>query len=174
VWAWYSIRTMDETRTAAGKEARRRLAVEKVNDGWKQADVAAFLKVHPVTVNKWVRAHRAEGEDGLAGKAHPGRKPFLTSAQERKVIGWLTEKPTQHGFSTDLWTARRVAHLIREKFGVEYHPNYLREWMSKRNLTPQKPMKRAKERDLKAIGRWLAEAWPAIQKKGSTRTPTSS
>jgi transposase len=165
---------MDETRTAAGKEARRRLAVQKVNDGWKQADVAAFLEVHPVTVNKWVRAHRAEGEEGLAGKAHPGRKPFLTFAQERKVIGWLTEKPTQHGFSTDLWTARRVAHLIREKFGVEYHPNYLREWMSKRDLTPQKPMKRAKERDLKAIGRWLAEEWPAIQKKGSMNTPTSS
>ena len=87
---------------------------------------------------------------------------------------WLTEKPTRHGFSTDLWTARRVAHRIREEFGVEYHPNYLREWMSKRNLTPQKPMKRAKERDLEAIGRWLAEEWPAIQKKAATTKPTSS
>jgi transposase len=165
---------MDEARTAAGKEARRRLAVRKVNEGWSQADVAAFLGVNRVTVSKWVRAHRAEGDDALAAKAHPGRKPFLTPAQERKVMTWLTEKPTRHGFSTDLWTARRVAHRIREEFGVEYHPNYLREWMSKRNLTPQKPMKRAKERDLEAIGRWLAEEWPAIQKKAATTKPTSS
>ena len=66
-----------------------------------------------------------------------------------------------------------MAHLIREKFGIEYHPNYLREWLSKRNLTPQKPAKRAKERDLKAVGRWLADEWPAIQKKGPKTTPTS-
>jgi transposase len=163
---------MDETRTATGMEARRRLAVQKVNAGWSQSDVAAFLGVHPVTVNKWVRAYRADGDDGLAGKPHPGRKAFLTPAQVKKVLGWLTEKPTRHGFNTDLWTAGRVAHLIREKFGVEYHPNYLREWLSKRNFTPQKPAQRAKERDLKAVGRWLAEEWPAIQKKGSMSTPT--
>ena len=62
-----------------------------------------------------------------------------------------------------MWTARRVAHRIREKFGI---PPELTPGMDvQRNLTLQKPMKRAKERDLKAIGRWLAEEWPAIPKK---------
>jgi transposase len=164
---------MDETRTSADKEARRRLAVLRVCEGWSQKDVAAFLGVHPVTVNKWVRAHRADPDAGLAAKPHPGRSPFLTAAQERKVLGWLAEKPTAHGFPTDLWTARRVAHLIRERFGVEFHPGYLREWMSRRDLSPQKPARRAKERDLKEVGRWLADEWPAIQKRGPTTTPTS-
>ena len=165
---------MDDTRTAAGKEARRRLAVQKVSDGWAQADVADFLGVHPVTVNKWVRAHRAGGDDALAGKPHPGRPRFLTPDQETQVLGWLGQKPTAHGFPTDLWTARRVAHLIRVRLGVEYHPGYLREWLSKRNLTPQKPARRARERDLREVGRWLAEDWPAIQKRGSISTPASS
>jgi transposase len=150
------------------------LAVQKVNDGWSQKDVADFLGVHSVTVNKWVRAHRADPDGGLAAKPHPGREPFLTADQEKQVLGWLADKPSAHGFPTDLWTARRVAALIRQKFGVEYHPNYLREWMSKRDLTPQKPARRAKERDLKEVGRWLAEDWPAIQKRGPTSTPTSS
>lgn len=154
-------------------EARRRLAVQKVNDGWSQKDVADFLGVHAVTVNKWVRAYRADGDDGLAGKPHPGRTPFLTPAQEKTVLVWLTEKPTRHGFHTDLWTAGRVAHLIRETFGVEYHPNYLREWMSKRGLSPQKPAKRALEQDLQEVSRWLMDEWAAIQKKGSMTTPTS-
>jgi transposase len=165
---------MDETRTAADKEARRRSAVQKVNDGWSQKDVADFLGVHPVTVNKWVRAYRAAGADGLAGTPHPGRRPFLTPDQERQVLGWLADRPTAHGFPTDLWTARRVADLIRRAFGVEYHPGYLREWLSKRDLTPQKPARRAKERDLREVGRWLAEDWPAIQKRGPMTTPTSS
>ena len=148
--------------------------MQKVNEGWKQADVATFLGVHPVTVNKWVRAHRVGGDDGLARTPHPGRKPFLTPAQENQVLGWLAEKPTAHGFPTDLWTARRVAHLIRDRLGVAFHPGYLREWLSKRDLTPQKPARRAKERDLAAVGRWLAEGWPAVQKKRPPGTPTSS
>jgi len=165
---------MDETRTSADREARRRLGVQKVNDGWSQKDVADFLGVHPVTVNKWVRAYRADGGDGLAAKPHPGRKPFLSPGRERQVLGWLADKPTAHGFPTDLWTARRVAHLIRDRLGVEFHPGYLREWMSKRDLSPQEPARRAKERDLAAFGRWLADEWPAIQKRGRTGTPTSS
>jgi transposase len=127
-----------------------------------------------VTVNKWVRAYRTHGDDGLARTPHPGRTPFLSPAQEKQVLEWLTQKPTAHGFSTDLWTARRVAELIRQKFGIEYHPNYLREWMSKRRLSPQKPKQRAKERDLKEVGRWLDQEWPAIQKATVIRVKRKS
>jgi transposase len=134
-----------EVTTAAQKEARRRLAVERVNDGWSQQEVAEFLGVHPVTVGKWVRAHRNAGEKGLQAKAHPGRTPFLTDDQQSQVLSWLTQKPTAFGFPTDLWTAARVAELIRKKFGVKYHPNYLREWLTKHGCSPQKPSKRAKQ-----------------------------
>src|SRR5262249_10169527 len=157
----------------AGKEARRRLAVQRVHDGWSQADVADFLGVHPVTVNKWVRAYRAAGDSGLASNRHPGRKPFLTPGQEAEVLGWLAGKATGHGFRPDLWTARRVAHLIRERFGVEYNPGYLRAWLAKRGYSPQKPAKRARERDQAAIDRWRAEDWPRVQKKRPRTTPTS-
>jgi transposase len=172
--AWYTVAIMDDTRSATGKAARRRLAVQKVSEGWTQQDVADFLGVHPVTVNKWVRAFRAGGEAGLAGSPHPGRRPFLTPAQEAQVLGWLADKPTAHGFPTDLWTARRVAHLIRQRLGVEYHPGYLREWLSRRGLSPQKPARRAQEQDVWEVERWLAEDWPAILKGGSMSTPTSS
>ena len=165
---------MDATRTRAAQEARRRLAVQKVNGGWTQAAVADFLGVHPVTVNKWVRAHRAAGDGGLAGKPHPGRTPFLTPDQQRRVLGWLADKPTAHGFRTDLWTARRVAELIRRRFGVAYHPHSLREWLANRGHSPQKPAKRARERDPVAVDRWLAEEWPAILKKGAPTGRTSS
>src|SRR5436190_3392824 len=124
-----------EPTTAAEKEARRRVAVQRVSDGWSQQDVAAFLGVHPVTVGKWVRAHRDAGDEGLKPKPHPGRTPFLTADQQTQVIGWLAQKPTTFGFATDLWTARRVAELIRKKFGVQYHPNYLREWLTQRGYS---------------------------------------
>ena len=155
-------------------EARRRLAVQRVHEGWKRADVAAFLGVHPETVAEWVRAHTAGGDAALAAKPHPGRKPFLTPGQEKQVLGWLADKPTAHGFRTDLWTARRVAELIRRRFGVEYHPHYLREWLTKRNHTPQKPARRARQRNDEAVDRWLKTDWPRIKKRPGGGRPTSS
>ena len=96
---------METIRTRAEQEARRRLAVTRVGEGWSPADTAAFLGVHVETVRKWVRAHKAGGDDGLSGTPHPGRTPFLTPAQGAEALGWLTRKPTEFGFRTDLWTA---------------------------------------------------------------------
>jgi transposase len=155
-------------------EARRRLAVTRVSEGWSPSDTATFLGVHVETVRRWVRARRSGGEDALAGTPHPGRKPFLTPDQEAEALAWLAQKPTAFGFRTDLWTAARVAQLIHKRFGVEYHPNYLREWLSKRRHTPQKPARRAKQRDPVALHRWLKDEYPAVQKKWPRTGPTSS
>ena len=118
--------------TAAEKETRRKLAIRKVLDGRTQADVADFLGVHAVTVAKWMAAYRAGGEAAIAAKPIPGRPRFLTDTQEAEVRSWLLKKPTEFGFRTDLWTAARVAQLIRDKLGITFRPSYLREWLSKR------------------------------------------
>jgi transposase len=165
---------MRSTGTAKELEARRRLAVARVGDGWSQQEVAAFLGVHPVTVAKWMARFRADGDAGLAATPAPGRPPFLTDEQEKQVLEWLADSPTKHGFRTDLWTAKRVAELIHTRLGVAFHPHYLREWLTKRNYTPQKPARRAKQRDPEAIAGWLKKDWPRIQKKLPRTAPTSS
>lgn len=165
---------MRSNGTAIELEARRRLAVRRVEDGWTQRAVATFLGVHPVTVAKWVARFRDQGEDGLAAKPTPGRPRLLTAEQEKQVLGWLADPPSKHGFRTDLWTARRVAELIRTKLQVEFHPHDLREWLRKRNYTPQKPARRARQQDPVEIDRWLKEDWPRIQKKSPRTTHTSS
>jgi transposase len=156
---------MRSNGTAKELEARRRLAVQRVADGWTQRAVAAFLGVHPVTVAKWVARFRAAGDPGLAPKPTPGRPRFLTPAQEAEVLGWLADPPTAHGFRTDLWTARRVAELIRDRMGVAFHPHYLREWLARRSHTPQKPARRARQQDPAEVERWLAGEWPRGEKK---------
>ena len=160
--------------SAAELEARRRLAVRRVGDGWSRREVAAFLGVHPETVGEWVRAHAAGGDDAPAAKPHPGRTPYLTPEQGEQVLGWLADPPSRHGFRTDLWTARRVAELIRTKLGVTFHPHYLREWLTRRDYTPQKPARRAKQQNPVEIDRWLKDEWPRVQKKSGRTTPTSS
>src|SRR5437868_15479893 len=97
--------------SASELEARRRLAVARVLEGWKQKDVAAFLGVPAKAVSNWVAAHRANGDDGLKAKPHPGPKPKLSRRQEQAVLSWLAGSPQAFGYKTGLWTTRRLAEL---------------------------------------------------------------
>jgi transposase len=148
--------------------------VQQVLRGQTQSAVALALGVHPVTVAKWMARHRAEGDAGLAAKPTPGRPKYLSPDQDQQVRRWLAQKPTARGFPTDLWTARRVAELIRRKFGVAFHPHYLRAWLTRRGYSPQRPTRRPRQRNEAAIVHWVANDWPRIQKKRATPTPTSS
>ena len=146
-------------------ERRRELAVARVAVGYPQAQVAAFLGVHPNTVSRWVCTARAQGPGALKAKPTPGRPRKLTARQEKTVLGWIVKPPTHFGFPTDLWTSRRLATLIEQRWGIHFNANYLVEWLRAREHTPQKPAQPARERDEAAIARWRREDWPRLQKK---------
>jgi transposase len=150
------------------------LAVQRVLAGWTHEDVADFLRVSERSVGRWLAAHRAAGDDGLRAKAHPGGQRRLTDEQEFEALACLLQPATAFGFPTALWTARRVAQLIADRFGVVYHPDYLREWLRRRGYSPQKPARKARERDEGAIARWAAHEWQRLEKKRSKTARISS
>src|SRR3954470_19440860 len=106
---------MRDKGTPAELEYRRRLAVQRVLDGYPIAEVAEFLDVDPRSVRRWVAAFRQEGRAGLRARSPSGRPPKLTPTQEKILRRCLAEKATQHGFSTDLWTGPYLAQLIRRE-----------------------------------------------------------
>jgi transposase len=165
---------MRPTGSSTELEARRRLAVRRVGEGWKQKDVAAFLGVTERAVRGWVAAHREAGDDGLKAVPHPGAAPRLSARREKSVLSWLSKSPLAFGYETDLWTTRRLAEVVEKKFGVRFNSNYLADWLTRRGYSPQKPEVRAVERDNPAIARWAAEDWPRVKKEPGTRGPTSS
>lgn len=144
-------------------ERRRRLAVERVSEGYLATEVAEFLGVHPATVRKWCAAHQKLGDAALAAKPPPGRPPKLTRARQAQVVRWLHKNPKSFGFATELWTAARVTQLIERKWRVKFHPNYLNAWLTQRGITAQKPQKRPRERNPEVIEYWKTRTWPRIQ-----------
>src|SRR5512135_797427 len=153
-------------------EYRRQRAVQRIDAGSSIEEVADFLDVAPSSVRRWVATFRRQGVDGQATQPVPGRPPKLTSTQEKIVCRWLADNPTKHGFATELWTAPRLAQLIEQELGVPFHPDYLTTWLRQRGFTPQKPRRRARQRDDEAIARWLEQDWPRIKKRrgGGART----
>jgi transposase len=136
-------------------------------------EVAHFLEVDPSSVRRWIAAFRQDGDRGLAAAPNPGRPPKLTHTQEKIVLRWLADNPTEHGFPTELWTAARLAMLIEEEWRIRFHPHYLSAWMRDRGITPQKPQRVAREQDPQAIALWLSAQWPQIKKKPRDATHTS-
>ena len=165
---------MRPTGSSTELEARRRLAVQRVSEGWKQKDVAAFLGVTERAVRGWVKAHREAGDDGLKAVPQPGATPKLSARREESVLSWLAKSPLAFGYQTDLWTTRRLAEVIEKRYGVRFNANYLADWLTRRGYSPQKPEVRAVERDGPAIARWVAEDWPRVKKKPPRRARTSS
>jgi len=82
--------------------------------------------------------------------------------------------PRAAGFTTDLWTLARVAQVIENRFGVKYHPGHVWRILREMGWSPQKPERRARERDEQAIERWREEEWLRIEKKPATKGGVSS
>jgi transposase len=164
---------MRDKGSPAELEHRRILAVQRVLEGYSAEEVAEFLGVDPRSVRRWVTAHREAGDEGLLARPTAGRPPKLTSTQEKIIRRWLADKPTEHGFATDLWTGPRLAHLIRQEFGIELNAKYLTVWLRHRGFTPQRPRRAPRQRHPEEIAAWLETQWPRIKERLAGRGRTS-
>jgi len=146
-------------------ETRRLKAMELLDSGMSQSQVATELGVTQSAVSKWVSARRQGGQDGLKAKPHPGRPKKLTESQVKKLVKMLLESPRKHGFPTDLWTLARIAELIERKFDVSYDPSGVWHVMARLNWSAQKPERQARERDAAAVQTWRTRDWARIKKR---------
>ena len=154
---------------------RRLFAIELLGKGMTQADVALVSGVSLSTVKRWKKAFESGGEAALAPKPRSGPRPKLALKQRKRLCRLLLAGPRAAGFATDLWTCSRVADLVRREFQVEYHPDHVGRILHDLGFSPQKPQRRASERDEGAIARWRKQDWPQIKKSASaSRNPRVS
>lgn len=150
-------------------ERRRRRAVELVQQGERPSVVARFLGVNRSSGYRW-RQDAAGGPDGLAAQTHPGRPPQLDHDQLRELETLLAQGAPAHGWPNGLWTTARVAELIRRTFGIRFHHDHVGRFLRQRlNWSPQKPRRRARERDEAAILAWQSQQFPRIAREAQER-----
>lgn len=145
-------------------EERRMEAVRLLRSGWSQAQVARELEVSPVAVCKWAGMLELQGRGGLAARPRSGRPSHLSPEQWQELGDLIQAGALACGFDTERWTLRRVAELIRQQFGVSYHPHSLTEPLHKLGLSPQRPPTQAAERNEELVRAWLRRDWPRIKR----------
>ena len=151
--------------TSQWLEKRRRRAVALLAKGLQPVEVAHQLGVDRRSVRRWKAAYRKRGEVALKARPAPGRPCRLAAKAQQRLVRLLLKGARAAGFATDLWTCPRVARLIQERFGVRYHVDHLGRLLHGLGFSPQKPQRRALERDEAAIAHWIKHDWPRIKKK---------
>lgn len=151
----------------ATSEHLRILAVRRVREGdEKPSEVMKSLGLCRTAIYPWLRAYDATGPAALASRKAAGPKPKLTERQAQQVRRWIVGKdPRQYGFDFGLWTRRIAAELLQEKFGIQMGLTAVGRLLEKLEITPQRPLRRAYERDPAAVQKWCDEDYPALRRR---------
>ena len=151
--------------------AKKRLRAGRLlQQGKGCAEVALAVGVARQTVYTWKALLDEGGIDALRAVPERGRPAQLEQAQLASVRAALLQSPTAHGFGTELWTIKRVGVLIERMHGVRFSRAHVWRLLGSLGFSPQKPEKRAIERDEDAVRNWKRSTWPALKKKPTGRT----
>jgi len=148
-------------------EHLRKLAVKRVlDDGERPSQVMDSLGLCRTSIYPWLREAKAKGLEALAESVAQGPEPKLTEPQRQRVKRWILGKdPRQYGFDFGLWSRRIVQQLIQERLGVELCLTSVGKLLASLDITPQKPLRRAYERDPQAVAQWEKETYPQLRKR---------
>jgi transposase len=153
-------------------EARRQRAVKMLGEELSLNEIARRMQCSPSSVMRWRDLWDALGEEGLKVRTASGRPPKMSERQKGKLVKLLLQGPIAFGWRTDVWTTRRVAELIRKEYSIDYHFTQVARILHALDWSPQKPERRALERDEAAIQRWKATDWQRVKKTLRGWAPT--
>jgi transposase len=152
----------------------RKKAVNAVLNGAKQMEVAKLFGVTRQSVGKWVQAYKEGGRKGLESKrrGRPKGGSLLPwqAAQIAKTV--IDRPPEQLKLPFVLWTREAVSQLIEGRFGIRLSVWTVGRYLSRWGFTPQKPVRRAFERNPEAVRRWLEEEYPGIRAQAKAEHAT--
>ncbi|HEX4203840.1 MAG TPA: winged helix-turn-helix domain-containing protein [Ktedonobacteraceae bacterium] len=155
------------------REGRRLRAWQLYQQGWKQKDIAQALGVTGGAVSQWMSRAKKAGPHALRHQPPPGPQPKLTEAQRAQLPDLLAKGAEHYGFRGAVWTTARVAALIKEQFGVTYHPAHCSRLLRTIKYSVQKPEEEAAQKNEQEISTWREECWPALKKKPSRNSGRS-
>ena len=153
-------------------ERRRMQAARLLEKGYRQSEVARRVGAHRQSVSQWAAELRERGRAGLR-EGRPCRTQAAPESQQlKKVEQGLKQGPEALGYGTSLWTSARVAHLIQQECGVEYHPGHVWRILRQLGWSCQRPAGRALERDEEKIRQWRRDTLAGVKKKAKNEGRT--
>jgi len=119
-------------------EMRRLEAVQDLQRGLTQSNVARKFGVSRTTASRWNRALQQKGADSLRKRRATGRPSRLSREQLQLIPDIFAQGASLHGFADSRWTTARLATVIEARFGVHYDHDHVGRLMQKLGLREPK------------------------------------
>jgi transposase len=149
---------------------RRRVRAGRLMLGGKSpAEAAHTVGVARQTAYTWKAILEDGGIDALRAMPGRGRPAQLDAQQLQGLSRAVLQRPSEHGFGTELWTLKRVGVLIERMYGVKFSQTHIWRLLGTLGFSAQKPERRAIERDEQAVQTWRRQTWPGLKKKPAER-----
>jgi len=137
-----------------------------IEDKEEPSEVMKSYGLCRTSIYPWLREFKEQGWAALAESIAQGPEPKMSEKQKDRVKRWILGKdPRQYGFDFGLWTRRIVQQLIQEKMEIELCLTSVGKLLASLDITPQKPLRRAYERDPQAVKLWLDKTYPGLKKR---------
>jgi transposase len=158
--------TIDTRRLSPdAQETLRMRVIRAVRGGMKKSVAARTFGVSRTSIDRWLGIVELGNITSL--KAKPRGRPKgtrLAPHEAATTVRLITDRcPDQLKLPFALWTRGAVQQLLSDRYGVEVSVWTVGRYLAKWGLTPQKPLRRAYERDPVAVQYWLDEEYPAIE-----------
>ena len=149
------------------QEVLRSRVMAALRGGMKPAVAARTFGVSRSSVWNWRKRVALGNITSLRSKKRGRPKGTqLVPHQAATTVRLITDRcPDQLKLPFALWTREAVQQLLARRFGVRVSVRTAGRYLAGWGLTPQKPLRRAYERDPVAVRRWLDREYPAIEKQ---------
>lgn len=138
--------------------------IERWLAGETPQSIIATTGLCHTTIYKWIDLYEQGGFEALKSTTAPGACPKLDEEQREQLREMIVGKdPRQYGFDFGLWTRNLIKDLVKLKFGKTLGLTAIGTLLARLEITPQKPLRRAYERDPEAIEQWRDEQYPRIR-----------
>ncbi len=153
------------------QEALRFRVVRAVREGMTKAVAARTFGVSRTSIDRWLTRIAMGNINSLKSKPRGRpRRSRLAGHEAATVVRMITDRcPDQLKLPFVLWTRAAVQQLLAERCGLEVSVWTVGRYLAKWGLTPQKPLRRAYERDPVAVRHWLDTQYPTIVKQAKAQ-----
>uniref|UniRef100_UPI000A855127 winged helix-turn-helix domain-containing protein n=1 Tax=Leptospira weilii TaxID=28184 RepID=UPI000A855127 len=117
-------------------EKRRLKGITLLKKGYTCYGVSKKFGVSKQSVMRWRDKYESEGIEGVKWNGQRGR---LSISEKKELKRIILKGPISNGYPHELWSTYRVSEIIRKKFGVTYHQDYVGTLLHQLGFSYQKP-----------------------------------
>lgn len=163
----YNMKTQDGRKLGPKTMEEIRIrAVQRVQDGESPEVVIKALGFSRACIYNWLARYRAGGWHALRTGAKSGRPSKLDGSQMAWIYNTIRDKdPQQLKLPFALWTYEMVADVVKKYLGVKLSISSVSRLLRQLGFSPQKPLRRAYQKNPDAVDEWKNIVFPQIKKR---------